>query len=419
MARVTARARLLFLCQTTPYPPDGGVWIRTYHVLRLLAQVFDITALCFERSGTSSTGSEPDVGAIRNALSRLADVEMFPLPQQHSRLRFLWDHTRSVGRRRVYTTYLYECGAFRRRLDQLLTTNTFDLVHVDSLDLARYLPACWQHPVVCVHHDIESDLLRRRAAVERDWGKRAYLGFQSGLMADVERRWCDRVALNVVCSETDRTRLQCLSPSARVIVVPNGVDTEAFQPHGAAGSGVAFVGGTSPAPNLDALTYFCEEILPHLRTSNTTVPVRWIGRASAGQQRFYQERHDIELTGYVDDVRPRMREAACHVVPLRIGGGTRLKILNSWAMGKAVVSTSRGCEGLSASDGENILIRDDPRSFARAVTDVLEDGRLRQRLGEAGRATVERLYGWEAIGRQMLEMYLTVANSAHIELRPQ
>src|SRR5262245_48255696 len=182
MAGVKARPRLLFLCQTLPYPPDGGVWIRTYNVLRLLAHVFDITALCFERSGTADTGTDRDVSAIRNTLSPLAALEVFPLPQQHSRLRFFWDHARSVVWRRVYTTFLYESSAFRRRLDDLLRTSTFDLVHMDSLDLARYLPACGDLPVVCVHHDVESDLLRRRAGVERDWRKRAYLGFQSGLM---------------------------------------------------------------------------------------------------------------------------------------------------------------------------------------------------------------------------------------------
>ena len=117
------------------------------------------------------------------------------------------------------------------------------------------------------------------------------------------------------------------------------------------------------------------------------------------------------MTGYVDDVRPLMRDAACHIVPLRIGGGTRLKILNAWAMGKAVVSTSCGCEGLAAADGDNILVRDDPRSFAQAVQDVLADRRLRQRLGEAGRATIERLYSWDAIAPDMIRTYLTVANA--------
>lgn len=410
MAGVTARPRLLFLCQTLPYPPDGGVWIRTYHVLRLLARAFEITALCFERSGRSTTSDAPHAASDDTPLHRLADVEIFPLPQRHSRARFVWDHLRSVAMCRVYTHYLYESRAFRRRLTHHLTTGHFDLVHADSLDLARYLPACAPLPVVCVHHDIESDLLGRRAAVERDWWKRAYFGFQSRLMAEVERESCDRLAMNVVCSDRDRTELKRLAPFARAIVVSNGVDTTAFQPDRTPESGVAFVGGAHPFPNLDALSYFSEQILPHLRASDASAAVRWIGRASAEQQQFYREQHGIELTGYVDDVRLPMREAACHIVPLRIGGGTRLKVLNAWAMGKAVVSTSCGCEGLAAIDGENILMRDDPRAFADAVADVLHDAVLRRRLGQAGRATVERLYSWDAIAPGMIDTYLTLAN---------
>jgi glycosyltransferase involved in cell wall biosynthesis len=408
---LTARPQLLFLCQTTPYPPDGGAQIRTYHVLRLLARAYDVTALCFERSRTSSAGAAPDLAASTAALGRFAAVELFAIPQRHRRARYAWDHLRSAALRRVYTTYLYDSRAFRRRLAKVLTSGVFDLVHVDSLDLAQYLPACSGIPVVCVHHDVEPILLRRRAAVERKRWRRAYLRYQAGLRDRVEREWCPRVALNVVVSEEDGALVKRIAPASRVTVVPNGVDVEEFQPAGTGGRGLAFVGGTTPAPNLDALAFFCDQILPHLRAGGARVPVRWIGRASDEQRRHHAERHGIELTGYVEDVRPFMRDAACHIVPMRAGGGTRLKILNAWAMGKAVVSTSLGCEGLAAVDGENILIRDDPRDFARAILAVLEDEGMRRRLGERGRDTAERLYSWDVIGREMIDTYLTVARA--------
>ena len=412
MADVIRRPRLLFLCQTLPYPPDGGVWIRTYHVLRLLADAFDITALCFERAATSGTHGEHARAATRDGLGRLAAVEVFPIPQRHSRIRFSWDHLRSAAFRRVYTAFVYDSRAFHRRLTELLASTRFDLVHVDSLDLARYLPACRGVPVVCVHHDIESALLRRRATIERSGWRSAYFRYQARRMEEVERRWCARVALNVTVSERDRDRVMRLAPASRIAVVPNGVDTGEFHPDGTEGTGVAYVGGTNPFPNLDALDFFAAEVLPHLRAARREVPVRWIGRASPEQRRHYGARYGIELTGYVADVRPMLREAACHVAPLRVGGGTRLKILNSWAMGKAVVSTSIGCEGLATADGDNILIRDNPKDFARAVLTVLEDDDLRRRLGERGRATVERLYCWNVVGRQMVDSYLTVAHAA-------
>jgi glycosyltransferase involved in cell wall biosynthesis len=408
---LTVRPRLLFLCQTLPYPPDGGVWIRTYHVLRLLARAFDITALCFERSASSGSPAGDSVAASRAALGRFADVEVFPIPQRNSRVRYLWDHFRSTALRRAYTAYLYDSGAYRRRLIDVLKSKAFDLVHMDSLDLFRYLPVCDALPVICVHHDVESARLQRRAAIERHAWRRTYVRYQARLMEDVERRWCERVALNVTVSESDRARLKRIAPAARVAIVPNGVDTEEFQPHGPHGTGVAYVGGIHWFPNLDALEFFSGDILPHLRAAKVDVATRWIGSASTEQQQHYRERHGIEVTGYVEDVRPFMREAACHIVPLRAGGGTRLKILNSWAMAKAVVSTSIGCEGLEAVDGENILIRDDPKDFARAILAVLDDHELRRRLGERGRASAERFYSWDVIGQAMIGFYRDVANA--------
>jgi glycosyltransferase involved in cell wall biosynthesis len=411
-----SRPRLLFLCQTLPYPPDGGVWIRTYHVLRLLARAFDITALCFERAG--SAGLTNDHDACRKALSQFAEVEIFSIPQKHSRRRFDWDHLRSDTCRRVYTSYLYQSRTFRRRLQELLQSTRFDLVHVDSLDLASYLHLVGDVPTVCVHHDIESNLLRRRAGIDRSWWRGWYLRLQAAFMEETERRWCARIAMNVTVSSHDAALLERLAPLAPTTVVPNGVDAEEFRPVATDGRGVAYVGGTNPFPNLDALNFFCEEVLPHLGVRVPNVPVRWIGRASSTERKLYQERFGVDVTGYVDDVRPLMAEAACHVVPLRLGGGTRLKILNAWAMGKPVVSTSVGCEGLEAEDGKNILIRNDPRSFADAIAELLSDSALRHTIGKAGRATVERLYSWDAIGDTLIKRYLAVANAGTRSLLP-
>jgi len=422
VAGVTHRPRLLFLCQTLPYPPDGGVWIRTYHVLRLLARTFDVTALCFERATASSPAAHLTAPA---ALQRLADIDVFALPQRRSGARFLWDHARSALFGCVYTRYLYDSRPFAARLRDLLQSTRFDLVHADSMDLARFFPLLGDLPIVCVHHDVESELLGRRAALEGSPWRRAYVRHQSRLMRQVEQRWCPRVALNVVTSDRDRARLSEVAPGSRVDVVPNGVDTDEYLPEYRGASRpnepalagrsadanrptaptVAYVGGTAPFPNLDALEFFSREILPHVRDAVPDATARWIGRASASQQQHYSSQYGIELTGYVDDARPLMQTASCHVVPLRVGGGTRLKILNAWAMGKAVVTTSIGCEGLAAVDGENLLIRDDPRAFAEAIVTVLRDGELRERLGERGRVTAERLYSWDAIAPHMIRAY--------------
>lgn len=398
------RPKLLFLSQTLPYPPDGGVKIRTYHVLRQLARAFDVSALCFYRWKPGA--HEPDVAEAVRALGSFGRVEAFPIPQEHSGARLIWDHLRSAARARVYTAYVYESAEFRARLRALLRSERFDLVHADSLDLSAYFPLIAGAPLVCVHHDVQSVLLRRRAEHERSRARRAYLAFQARLMEREERRWCGQVALNVAVSEVDRAALIRLAPDTRVTIVPNGVDLDAFQPGPDSGTrGIVFVGGASWFPNADAMTYFCEEILPHIRGAGVEDPVTWVGRIGREERVMFERRYGIRATGYVEDIRPFVREAACYAVPIRAGGGTRIKILDAWAMGKAVVSTAVGCEGLEAVDGENILIRDDPREFAGAVARVLREPALRRALGLAGRRTAEQRYGWDAIGEAMNRAY--------------
>ena len=403
---MSERPRLLFLCQTLPYPLDGGVWIRSYHVMRLLSRAFDVTALCFERSGASGARGEYDVASSVAELSRFAEVEAFELAQNTSRPRYVWNHLRSLLSRRVYTRFMYESDAFRERLALALEQSGADLVHADSLDLSAYLPTFAHLPTVCVHHNIESELLRRRSRFDGGPLRSRYYELQADWMRREEETWTPRVSLNVMVSETDRDTLREIAPTARTTVVPNGVDVEEFTPEPGLEQGVVYVGGTNWFPNLDALDFFCEDVLPRLEGVEGAHPVRWVGSATPEEQARYRERFGVELTGYVDDVRPFMRDAMCHVVPLRVGGGTRLKILNSWAMGKPVVSTSIGCEGLDAVDGENILVRDDPVEFAEAVRRLADDPDLRRRLGENARRTAVETYSWDVVGREMVRTYL-------------
>ena len=406
------RPRLLFLCQTLPYPPDGGVAIRSYNILRLLAKRYDVTALCFYRRSVIR-----DVEASLVALRRIAKlVEAFPIEQEYSRARLLADHLGSVVRRRVYTVSAYENAGFRARLEQLLRSESFDLVHVDSLDLSAYLPLLPLAATVCVHHNVESALLRRRAGADSNALRRAYLSLQASLMEREERYWCPRVALNVTVSADDKRGLQRLAPAAAVAVVPNGVDVQAFQPGGPPTGGVVFVGGMTWFPNKDALEHFARDILPVLRAGGCDDAITWVGRALPGAAETYQE-HGITLTGYVDDIRPFVADSACYVVPLRVGGGTRLKILDAWAMGKAVVSTSIGCEGLDARDGWNILIRDDARGFAAGVQEVLSNPDLRDALGAHARRTAEDTYSWDVIGDGMYQAYDAVRLGTALEPR--
>ncbi len=403
-----AKPKLLFLGQTLPYPPDSGTAIRSYNVLRLLGRDYDVTALCFYRRATT-----PDLAGSLAALRGIAaDVELFPIEQEYSRARMIADHARSVLTRRAYTAFAYRSSAFRRAVLARLAREQFAIAHLDSLDLGDYVPLLSGMPIVAGHHNVESALLRRRAENDASLVRRRYLELQAQFTEREERRWCPRAAVNLAVSDADRAEFQRLVPNARFEVIPNGVDVDAFVPSaGGANDGIVFVGGMSWFPNADALQFFDEEILPLVRARDERVKVTWVGRAKPDVIASYAKR-GVELTGHVDDIRPYVGSAACYVVPLRIGGGTRLKILDAWAMGKAVVSTSVGCEGLDAVDGQNILIRDDPSAFAAAVMMVLRDSGLRASLERNARATAEQKYSWTVIGEKMRKVYEEVLERA-------
>lgn len=406
------KKRILFVCQTLPYPPDGGVWIRSLNTLKILAEEFEVQAVCFERMGQASGRDAKSRRVALAALNAIAPCTLLPVPQAHSRARFAWDHLRSTVSAKPYTSFIYDSRAARHQFQQMRTLR-FDLVHLDSLaDLAAFYRSLPDAPVVGVHHNVESDLLRRRGQ-QLGGVKGAYLVRQAALIERLERAYCPRMALNVTVSDADRDQLRAIAPSAKFETIPNGVDTAEFAPLGSGDSGVVFVGGLSWHPNKEALDFWCEHVTPQLRELGVIdVPTTWVGQATAEQVERYHKRHGVRLTGYVDDVRPVMAAASVFVVPLQSGGGTRLKILNAWAMAMPVVSTSVGCEGLSARHGENILIADSPEEFAGCVSRLLNDKALRATLGQRARETVLKTYDWQVIGRTMRERYRGIIDEA-------
>jgi glycosyltransferase involved in cell wall biosynthesis len=275
------------------------------------------------------------------------------------------------------------------------------------MDLYRWLPAMPSVPVACTHHSIESDLLRLRAEQIRSTWARRYLRVQADRIERLERTMTHRFAVNVMMSELDAERLRALNPRAKTVVVPNGVDTEHFRPSAAppVEGRVAFLGPTYMFPNRDAIDFFLGEVWGRVRGAVPHASLHLIGKNSPEDRARFTSQPAVTCNGYVPDIRPHFAEAACSIVPIRVGGGTRLKILDAWAMGKAVVSTAVGCEGLAARDGENILIRDEPAAFAEAVVRVLTDATLRQRLEVNARRTAEECYAWPIVGRVLRDSY--------------
>lgn len=409
------RKSLLFLSQDLPYPPNGGARIRTFNILKQLSHEYNVTLLSFVR--TKERYEARDLEAAKMELSRYGRVWAVPLPQNTSRTRFVYDHTAPLFNQKVYTRHVFWSRAFERQIVRELGSYEYTLVHCDSIDLAVYFRHIRRTPLVCTHHDVQSLLLKRRAERERPAWKRWYVGVQAKAMEREEATWCPRVDLNVAVSEADRKRLASIAPKAQCAVVENGVDVEYFHPREERAEGIVFVGGTTWFPNKDALEYFGSEILPSVRRELPEVRVRWVGRAQEEEKHAAWQDYGIEMTGFVDDVRPYVWGGKCVVVPIRVGGGTRVKILDAWAMGRPIVSTGIGCEGLDVEEGRDMEVRNDPEDFARAVVAVLRDEERARRLGAEGRRKAVERYSWDQIGRRMLETYDGVASRRRHEPR--
>ncbi len=411
---MTTRPRILFLSQCLPYPPDSGVTSRTFHILRELQVEFDVALVPYFRVNHQPDRAARDAAceALRRVPTYVADPA--PIPGQHHRVRRVWDHLRSLATGRPYTEYQYDSGTFAAGLQAAIRACPPDLVHLDSLDMYRWLPDLPSAPVACTHHDIDSELLRLRAQHLRSPLLRGYMTLQARRVARLERELCPRLAVNVMMSDLDAGRLQRVAPGAVTVVVPNGTDTEFLHPNGgsSAPGRVVFVGPTYSHPNRDAVEFFLQETWPGIRAVDPATSLQLVGRSAPTDQARYDAAPGVQVLGQVPDIRPALTQARCVVVPIRIGGGTRIKILDAWALGKAVVSTSIGCEGLDAVDGENILIRDTPATFARAVLDVLHDAPLRARLERNARCTALEKYSWTLVGRTIRSAYAELLGRA-------
>ena len=244
-------------------------------------------------------------------------------------------------------------------------------------------------PVVFFAHNVEHHIWRRLRDIERRWLPRLLLEIEWRKMRRSERRALRDTALTVAVSESDRANLLAEAPSARVVAVPTGVDIEYFRrsPEPEKPDHLVFSGSMDWFPNEDAVVYFVETILPRITQVRPNVTLTIVGRRPSKRIMALADGQRIHVTGTVDDVRPYVREAPVYIVPLRVGGGTRIKIFEALALGRAVVSTTIGAEGLDVDPGTHVEIADSPETFAEAVVSLLEDPTKRVRLAAAGAST--------------------------------
>lgn len=388
--------KILWLNANLLLPLDKGGKLRTWHLMRELAHLHEITYLSF----ADPSQTQADREGMGEVCARLETILRTDAPKGTP--RFYVDAARYLFDRAPYAIAKYRSRTFRERLALLLRSESFDVVVCDFLVPAINLPERLPCPAILFTHNVEAEIWRRHTANATNVVSRRLLMQQWRRMLHFERGALSRFDLVLAVSEADKRTFSRLYPEAvrrQIHVVQTGVDTKYFTPSAVptAKPHLVFTGSMDWLPNEDGMLFFVNDILPEIRRSVPEVTVSIIGRAPTPAVQRLADRGGIAVTGRVDDVRPHIAEGAVYVVPLRIGGGTRLKIFEAMAMGKAVVSTSIGAEGLPVTPGRDILIADEPHAFAHAVVDLLRDSASRQGLETAARRLVVERYDWAAV----------------------
>lgn len=401
--------KILYISGFVPYPPVSGNLQRNFNLIKYLSKNHQIDLVTFTQRGL-----HPDKASLDAAVGELNkychSIEVFKIPVEYSKFKWYLHLSANLVSSTPFTVWKFHSKKTSEHIRSIIKKMEYDVAHFDSSDVAQYHFDDFPIPSLLNHHNIESSLLMRRSANMTNPLKKLYLSLQGKKLREYERKIISRFALNIACSREDTEELQRISPNIRTGIVANGTDTEYFKPDpGHEQNRLVFAGPLSWYPNADAMIFMCREIYPRIKEKIRDIQLDIIGHSAPRVlQELSKTDGSIHLHGFVDDIRPHLANSSVYVVPIRAGGGTRLKILDAMACGKAVVSTSIGCEGLEVGDGEDILIADSPEQFADAVCRLIENQQLRKKLETNGRHLVEERYSWAMIGKQLENLYQSI-----------
>lgn len=389
--------RILFVTPYLATPPRFGSQRRLDGLMRGLARSHEVSLISLVDPTEDTSLPVRETKAYCGSLVTIPN-EQYALTLRGKRLLQL----RSLLSARSYESHLYRNQAVTRVLNDLVADGSYDVVNVEFMHMATNWPGDLRRSLgrtifVLDEHNIEYEVVRRTASASESLDRKLYSTLNWRKLRREEREAWQRFDGCTTTSARDEALLLSDVPTARTAVVPNAVDVDFFRPCQAGvveePMNLLFFGAPSYHPNKDGLLYFLHDILPRLRTRYPAITLRIVGPSVPSEISAFAG-EGVEVTGLVDDIRPYIERAAVVIVPLRIGGGTRFKVLEAMAMEKAVVSTSLGAEGIDVRDGSEILLADTADVFARQVGRLLEDDALRRRMGEAARSVIERRYSW-------------------------
>jgi sugar transferase (PEP-CTERM/EpsH1 system associated) len=387
--------RILALSWWFPYPPDNGARLRVYNLLKQFSSEHQVTLVAFSREAR-------DASYLDSLKPYCQEVYLLPgRAFQRTSLK-AWVGLLSTKPRAVVNTYDPKAAA---RIQRIASNGRFDaLVAFEigaAVDVAPYVAAIKGIPAVL--EDLELAVLKEQSGIQRNaWGRLRYR-MTWWKMRRFTAQMLRRFDVCTVASAQERANLLEIVPNYRgVEIIPNGIDTELYgSDYGLPEPDtLIFTGGLTYNANFDAMHFFLGEVFPLLKTRRPSLRLRITGSTGGVPVDDLPLTSGVSFTGYVDDIRPLVARSQVCVAPMRIGGGTRLKILEAMALGTPVVSTSKGAEGLEVVSGRDLLIADEPAEVADAIVNLLEDHELREVLSRNGRELVKAKYDWNVIGQQ-------------------
>lgn len=379
-------------------PLDSGGKLRSFHIAKELAKLHEVTLFTFY--------AEEDNDEHPTLVSLFHKVVTHPMKILSGRgigeaFRYLANYFSSLP----YVLAKYYHPDVARHLRNVLASDKYDVIICDFLTPAPVIPFDSGIPVVVFTHNVEAMIWKRHWEVADSLVWKLAFRREYYKMQATELRILRESAHVLTVSDTDTNFFAEQIDRTKITTVPTGVDTEYFQPAiGEVPDNLVFTGSMDWMPNEDGILYFADQVLPLIRQRRPNVKLWVVGRKPGKRVESLGESDPgIQVTGRVDDIRPYVAKGSVYVVPLRVGGGTRLKIFEAMAMGKAIVSTTIGAEGLPVTTGSDIVLADTPEMFAQAVCELLESADRRKSLGQAARKLVEERYGWGAVAKQVDE----------------
>lgn len=388
--------RILYLSPRQCWPAISGAKLRDFYLARALGEQFDLSYAYFVQDHALTSGELP-------FCRQLVGV---PKPKTYTPLKLV----RGVLTRQPLSVINYNSAGMQRALASLLEGAPFDIIHVDGVHMASYVPLFARHSssrIVFSWHNIESELMFRYASSSTSLPRRMYASLTGRRLARVEQEMLEGAFGHVVCSERERDELLRRAPSARVAVIENGVDTGRFSPRSEAGvrNRIVLVGLMNYLPNVEASIWFAREIWPALYARFPQWKLTLVGADPLPAVQALANLPGVEVTGTVEDVRPYYEQAVIAIVPLKTGAGTRLKILEAMAAGVPVVSTPLGAEGLKVTPGKDILIAGPEPEWMEACSRLAGEPALAADLVRSARELVTAQYDWRVMGGRLVSTY--------------